>query len=75
VYPEDIASFLVPVPDKADQDYIGKRVISYERLNDRASELAREAKADVEALIEGRLDVEGIVAGRVQPPTWEEIKE
>ena len=39
-----------------------------------ATQLVHEAKADVEALIEGRLDVESLVAGRVQPPTWEDIE-
>jgi len=73
VYPDDIGSFLIPVLEKADQDYIGSRVTDYERLNDRAAVLVREAKADVEALIEGQLDVDGIVAGQLRPPTWEEI--
>jgi len=72
VYPEDIESFLIPVPEKTLQDFIGNQVVEYERLNDRAATLVAAAKADVEALIEGRLDVEGIVAGRVVAPAWEE---
>jgi type I restriction enzyme S subunit len=64
----------VAVPPKPVQMKIGDRARLAESLLSEAAKLIREAKADVEALIEGRLDVEGIVAGRVQPPTWEDVE-
>lgn len=73
VYPEDIGSFLIPVPKSADQLFIGKRIIMYEHLAEKAVELTNEAKIDVEALIEGTLDTDAILSGKVQPPTWEAI--
>lgn len=73
VYPEDISDFRIPVPDRGDQDFIGERVILFQRLNSRAANLVHYAQSDVEALIEGWLDVDGIIAGRIKPPTWDEI--
>ena len=73
VIPEDIGSFLISLPEDADQKFIGARVIKYEQLNEMAINLVDEAKADVEALIEGTLDTEGILAGRVKPPGAEEV--
>ena len=65
---------LVPNLSSEARSEIGKGFQSAIKLDNRAADLVREAKADVEALIEGRLDVEGIVAGRVQPPTWEDVE-
>ena len=71
---EDFAELLVPVLSSDDQALIARNEQQAVSLNVRAAGLVREAKADVEALIEGQLDVEGIVAGRVQSPTWEEVE-
>jgi type I restriction enzyme S subunit len=73
VYPEDIEQFLIPIADTEDQCYIGQRVVAYQQLGEIAQRLILEAKADVEAMIEGRLDVDGILSGRIQPPTWAAI--
>jgi len=60
---------LVPNLSSEARSEIGKGFQSAIKLDNRAADFVRKAKADVEALIEGRLDVEGIVAGRVHPPT------
>lgn len=75
VYPEDIGSFLIPVPKSADQLFIGERIIRYEQLSEKAVELTNEARTDVEALIEGTLDTDAILSGKVKPPTWEMVTE
>ncbi len=63
VYPEDIGSFLVPVLSTKDQTYIGERIIRHHLLNEAAVDLVNEAKADVEALLEGTLDVDAVLTG------------
>jgi len=74
VDPEIVDDLLVPIIPWGQQVAIDRNVRQVFTLRHRASQLAREAKADVEALIEGRLDVDGILAGRVRPPTWENIE-
>lgn len=64
---------LIPFPDDETVKQVGENFKDSIELNDRAAAFAAEAKADVEALIEGRLDVEGILDGRVKAPTWEDI--
>jgi len=71
---EDFAELLVPVLSSDDQALIARDEQQAVSFDTRAADLIREAKADVEALIKGRLDVEGIVAGRVRPPAWEDIE-
>jgi hypothetical protein len=73
VGPEVVDDALVPIISVEHQQVIDSNVKHALALRHQASQLVREAKADVEALIEGRLDVDGIVAGRVQPPAWEEV--
>ena len=75
VYPEDIGSFLVPVLSTRDQTYIGERIIRHHLLNEAAVDLVDEAKADVEALLEGALDVDAILTGSVKAPTADDIPE
>ena len=75
VYPEDIGSFLVPVLSTKDQTYIGERIIRHHLLNEAAVDLVNEAKADVEALLEGTLDVDAILTGSVKAPTADHIPE
>lgn len=72
VDPEIVDDILVPMIDDKVQRIISDNVQQVFELLHKAASLVAEAKADVEALIEGRLDVEGIVAGRVVAPTWEE---
>jgi type I restriction enzyme S subunit len=69
-----VRSLRVPVIPKEQQDEVGKHFEVYGKLLRCAQQLVHEAKADVEALIEGRLDVEAIVAGQVQPLTWEDVE-
>jgi len=65
---------LVPNLSSEARSEVGRSFQAAIELDDRATQLVREAKADVEALIEGRLNVEAIVAGRVQPLTWEDVE-
>ena len=44
-------------------------------LNESAVDLVNEAKADVEALLEGTLDVDAILTGSVKAPTADDIPE
>jgi type I restriction enzyme S subunit len=74
VDPEIVDDILVPIIPTEQQQTIDTSIRQVFALRNRATQLVREAKADVEALIEGRLDVEGIVAGQVQPPTWEDVE-
>jgi len=73
VDPEVVDDALVPSISVEHQQVIDSNVKHALALRHQASQLVREAKADVEALIEGLLDADGIVAGRVRPPTWEEV--
>jgi len=41
---------------------------------ERAHNLSKEAKCDVESLIEGKLDSEAIMSGKRKAPTWEDIE-
>lgn len=73
VDPEIIDEILVPLIDEECQKNISDNVQQVFALLSQAATFVAEAKADVEALIEGRLDVAGIVAGRVIAPTWEAL--
>lgn len=75
VYPEDIGAFLMPVFSAEDQTYVGERIVRHQVLNELAVDLVNEAKAEVEALIEGTLDVDAILAGRLNAPTADDIAE
>ncbi|MEU6621367.1 hypothetical protein ABZ926_11405 [Streptomyces litmocidini] len=75
VYPEDIGAFLIPVFGAKDQAYVGERIVRHQVLNELAVDLVNEAKADVEALIEGTLDVQAILSGKVKAPTAGDIPE
>jgi type I restriction enzyme S subunit len=73
LHEEDLAELLVPMLDVGDQELIAQNEELAVKLDTQAAELVREAKADVEALIEGQADVDSIIAGRIRPPTWEDI--
>jgi type I restriction enzyme S subunit len=73
VDPETVDDILVPMISHEQQVAIDRNVRHALDLRYQAAQLVKDAKSDVEALIEGRLDVGGIVAGRVKPPTWDEI--
>lgn len=75
MYPEDIGAFLIPVFSAKDQAYVGERIVRHQVLNELAIDLVNEAKADVEALIEGTLDVQAILAGTLKAPTADDITE
>lgn len=75
VYPEDIGAFLIPAFGTKDQTYVGERIVRHQVLNELAVDLVNEAKADVEALIEGTLDVQAILAGTLKAPTADDIPE
>jgi type I restriction enzyme S subunit len=73
VYPEDIGAFLIPVPGQDDQTFIGDRVVQYQALSERSVDLVNDAKADIEALIEGTLDTKAILSGKLKPPIEGEV--
>lgn len=75
VYPEDIGAFLIPVFGATDQAYVGERIVRHQALNERAVDLVNEAKADIEALIEGTLDMQAILSRTVMAPTADDIPE
>lgn len=75
VYPDDIGAFLIPVFSAKDQAYMGERIIRHQVLNELAVDLVNEAKADLEALIEGTLDVDAILSGTLKAPTADDIPE
>lgn len=67
---QEIDRILMPAPYLDRQQTVAALWQEYNTILDTSFALIREAKADVEAFIEGRLDVEGIIAGRVVAPTW-----
>jgi type I restriction enzyme S subunit len=75
VDPDLIDDVLVPMAEAAVQKRIGRLARAALELMRRATLLVEEAKADVEALIEGTLDVEAILAGTLKAPTADDIPE
>lgn len=75
VYPDDIGSFLIPALEFRDQEFIGKRIVQQQALNEVAIEMVAEATADVDALIDGIMNVDGILAGDLKAPTADDIPE
>lgn len=65
---------LLPNISKTDRKKIGEQLRNHDLLIDRANTLIKEAKSDVEKLIEGKLDTKGIISGRIKGPTWEDIR-
>lgn len=73
VAPDLIDDVLVPLAEAAVQKRIGRFARAALELMRRATLLVEEAKADVEALIEGTLDVQAILAGTLKAPTADDI--
>lgn len=73
VDPEIVDDILVPIIPIEQQQIIDANIHQVFALRYWATQLVREAKADVEALVEGRLDMDGIIAGRIKPPVWKDI--
>ena len=73
LYPEDLLCFRFPkLPPNilaSLEDDFRKACVVLEK----ARVLVAEAKADVEALIEGTMDTAAILSGRLKPPTYEEL--
>jgi type I restriction enzyme S subunit len=75
VDPGLIDDVLVPMAEEAVQKRIGELARTALELMRRATLLVEEAKADVEALIEGTLDVQAILAGTLKASTADDIPE
>ena len=75
VDPELIDDVLVPMAEASAQKRIGRLARAALELMRRSTLLVEEAKADVEALIEGTLDVQAILAGTLKAPTADDIPE
>lgn len=73
-YSDGIVRIAVPVIPSEFQRQIDYALREATQLTAQSRKLVHEAKANVEALIEGQLDVEGILARRIQSPTWEDIQ-
>ncbi|MEU8091703.1 restriction endonuclease subunit S domain-containing protein [Micromonospora chalcea] len=75
VAPDLIDDVLVPLAEAPVQKRIGRLARVALELRRRATLLVEDAKADVEALIEGTLDVQAILSGTVKAPTADDIPE
>jgi len=75
VYPEDIASFLIPILPNHIQEEIGKRVVRFEILNKIARGLTKQAINSMECLIAGTLNTAQILSGNIQTEGWEFVED
>jgi type I restriction enzyme S subunit len=69
---DDIETIPVPIAEPAIQEEISSSSSRAEHLGKAAIRLVREAKNDVEGLIDGTLDTKAILSGRIKPPTESE---
>lgn len=74
LYPEDIMQFVIPEVDIEIVRQINNLGYAADFLEYRASGLIREAIAEVENLIEGKLETSEIMASKLIAPTWEDIE-
>lgn len=74
LYPEDILLFVIPEIDIEIVRQINNLGYAADFLEYRASGLIREAIADVENLIEGKLQTSEIVESKLIAPIWENIE-
>lgn len=70
---ESLLNVLIPGASAVLRASVGRREMRRNLLLQRANGLIEEAKADVEALIDGRLDVDAIVSGHVVAPTEPDV--
>lgn len=70
---EWIAQLIIPRVESAESE-IAKLVEKHHCLMERAHNLSKEAKCDVESLLEGKLDTDAILSGKLNAPTWEVIE-
>ncbi len=75
LYPSDFIRFRFPKLSSEVCSRLEKKFAASCRLVEQARILVQEAKADVEALIEGTLDVDAILAGKLKAPTADDIPE
>jgi hypothetical protein len=72
---DDIETIPIPLVPREVQARISAASRRAEALRFLGVALVREAKADVEALIEGTLDVQAIIDGTLKAPTADDIPE
>jgi type I restriction enzyme S subunit len=70
---EWIAQLIIPRIESKEKD-ISTLIEKHHHLMQRAHDLSKETKTDVEALIEGKLDTDAIMSGKLKAPTWEDIE-
>lgn len=75
LYPVDFVRFRFPKLSSQTCVRLERDLAASCRLVEQARVLVEEAKADVEALIEGALDVQAILAGTLKAPTADDIPE
>ena len=75
LYPVDFVRFRFPKLSSQTCTRLERDLAASCRLVEEARVLVEQAKADVEALIEGTLDVQAILAGTVKAPTADDIPE
>lgn len=74
VYPDDIGSFCLPLLNGDEQTQIGRRVIQFQVLCEKAFEISNQAKKATDNLVKGQLDIDAILSGKLKAPTWEDIE-
>ncbi|NCA71251.1 MAG: restriction endonuclease subunit S [Sphingobacteriia bacterium] len=72
---DELGRILFPPVSLQQQQRVAAAVCRWNRLVDARTLLVDQAKADVEALIEGTLDVQAILAGTLKAPTADDIPE
>ncbi|WP_147443439.1 hypothetical protein [Corallococcus sp. AB011P] len=75
LYPKDFMRFRFPVLPPRDARRLDRLYSNACSLAERARTLVDEAKADVEALLEGRLETGAIISGRVKAPSSRNVSE
>ena len=70
---EWIAQLIIPrISNK--EAKISHCMASHHYLMEKAHNLIKKAKSDVESLIDGKLEIEAILSGKMKAPAWEDIE-
>jgi len=70
---EWIARLIIPrLPEK--EAVISSSMAKHHYLMEKAHDLSKGAKTDIEELVEGDLDTDAILSGKLKAPSWEDIE-
>jgi type I restriction enzyme S subunit len=70
---EWIAQLIIPRLSNIESE-ISNYIANHHYLMEKAHILTKEAKSQVESLIEGTLETEAILSGKLKAPTWQDIE-